>query len=113
MGIECRLDDSETRALLAPLNHQETAVRVLAERAMNARLEGGCQVPIGSYAVLEGDTLWLRALVGEPDGSRIVRGERRGPVSDAQQMGIELADELLAQGADGILKRLYQDNEPK
>ncbi len=113
VGIECRLDDSETRALLAPLNHQETAVRVLAERAMNARLEGGCQVPIGSYAVLEGDTLWLRALVGEPDGSRIVRGERRGPVSDAQQMGIELADELLAQGADGILKRLYQDNEPK
>lgn len=113
VGIECRLDDSETRALLAPLNHQETAVRVLAERAMNARLEGGCQVPIGSYAVLEGDTLWLRALVGEPNGSLIIRGERRGPVSDAQQMGIELADELLAQGADGILKRLYQDNEPK
>lgn len=111
VGIECRLDDSKTRALLAPLNHQETAVRVLAERAMNARLEGGCQVPIGSYAVLEGETLWLRALVGEPDGSIIIRGERRGCVSDAEQMGISLADELLAQGADGILKRLYQDNE--
>lgn len=113
VGIECRLDDSKTRALLAPLNHQETAVRVLAERAMNARLEGGCQVPIGSYAILEGDTLWLRALVGEPDGSLIIRGERRGSINDAEQMGIALADELLAQGADGILKRLYQDNEPK
>lgn len=111
VGIECRLDDRATRALLAPLNHSETAVRVLAERAMNARLEGGCQVPIGSYAILEGDTLWLRALVGEPDGSQIVRGERRGSVDSAEQMGIELAEELLQNGADSILKRLYQDSE--
>jgi hydroxymethylbilane synthase len=78
VGIECRLDDARTRELLAPLNHDETAIRVKAERAMNTRLEGGCQVPIGSYAELTEGELWLRALVGAPDGSQMVRGERRG-----------------------------------
>lgn len=113
VGIECRLDDIRTRELLAPLNHRATEVRVLAERAMNARLEGGCQVPIGSYAELEGDTLWLRALVGDPDGSKVIHGERRGPIQDAEKMGIELAEELLNQGADKILQRVYQDNVGK
>lgn len=113
VGIECRLDDTRTRELLAPLNHRATEVRVLAERAMNARLEGGCQVPIGSYAELEGDTLWLRALVGDPDGSKVIHGERRGPKQDAEKMGIELAEELLNQGADEILQRVYQDNTGK
>lgn len=64
MGIECRLDDARTRELLAALNHHETALRVTAERAMNTRLEGGCQVPIGSYAELIDGEIWLRALVG-------------------------------------------------
>ena len=113
VGIECRLDDHKTRELLAPLNDINTQVRVLAERAMNARLEGGCQVPIGSYAELEGDTLWLRALVGAPDGSQIIRGERRGPVKDAEKMGVELAEELLGQGADVILHNVYRDYTPQ
>lgn len=113
VGIECRLDDHKTRELLAPLNDINTQVRVLAERAMNARLEGGCQVPIGSYAELEGDTLWLRALVGAPDGSQIIRGERRGPVKDAEKMGVELAEELLGQGADIILHNVYRDYTPQ
>lgn len=113
VGIECRLDDQKTRALLAPLNDINTQVRVLAERAMNARLEGGCQVPIGSYAELEGDTLWLRALVGAPDGSQIIRGERRGPIKDAEKMGVELAEELLGQGADIILHNVYRDYTPQ
>ena len=78
MGIECRLDDSRTRELLAALNHHETALRVTAERAMNTRLEGGCQVPIGRYAELIDGEIWLRALVVAPDGSLIIRGERRG-----------------------------------
>ncbi|EIQ83833.1 porphobilinogen deaminase, C-terminal domain protein [Yersinia pestis PY-01] len=77
---------------------------------MNIRLEGGCQVPIGSYAELEGDTLWLRALVGAPDGSQMIRGERRGPAAEAEQMGIELADELLSRGAREILAAVYLDN---
>ncbi len=108
IGIECRLDDEHVRQLLAPLNHPATAARVLAERAMNVRLEGGCQVPIGSYAELEGDTLWLRALVGAPDGSQMIVGERKGNVSDAEQLGIALAEELLAKGASAILQAVYQ-----
>ncbi len=112
VGIECRLDDDVTRALLAPLNHRETEIRVRAERAMNTRLEGGCQVPIGSYAELTGDELWLRALVGAPDGSQMVCGERRGPSAQAEQMGVELAEELLAAGAREILHDVYQGNPP-
>jgi hydroxymethylbilane synthase len=112
VGIECRLDDEHTRALLAPLNHDETSIRVAAERAMNTRLEGGCQVPIGSYAELIDGELWLRALVGAPDGSEIIRGERRGDPQDAVQMGISLADELLANGARKILADVYNGDAP-
>ncbi|EOC7930082.1 hydroxymethylbilane synthase [Vibrio cholerae] len=111
VGIECRVDDQRVRALLAPLNHADTADRVRCERAMNLTLQGGCQVPIGSYALLEGDTIWLRALVGEPDGSQIVRGEIRGPRTQAEQLGISLAEQLLSQGAKEILERLYCDHE--
>ncbi|EHP3508600.1 hydroxymethylbilane synthase [Vibrio cholerae] len=111
VGIECRVNDQRVRALLAPLNHADTADRVRCERAMNLTLQGGCQVPIGSYALLEGDTIWLRALVGEPDGSQIVRGEIRGPRTQAEQLGITLAEQLLSQGAKEILERLYCDHE--
>lgn len=111
VGIECRTDDERMLELLAPLNHVETADRVKCERAMNLTLQGGCQVPIGSYALLEGDQIWLRALVGEPDGSHIVRGEIRGPRTDAEALGVQLAQQLLSQGADDILARLYQDHE--
>lgn len=112
VGIECRLDDERTRALLAPLNHHETAVRVSAERAMNMRLEGGCQVPIGSYAELKDNELWLRALVGAPDGSVMVRGERRGKPEDAVAMGVSLAEELLNNGARDILAEVYNGDAP-
>lgn len=112
VGIECRLDDQRTHALLAPLNHDETAIRVKAERAMNTRLEGGCQVPIGSYAELKDGELWLRALVGAPDGSQMVRGERRGNPQDAEQLGISLAEELLNNGAREILADVYNGEPP-
>ncbi|PCJ42978.1 MAG: hydroxymethylbilane synthase [Moraxellaceae bacterium] len=110
VGIECRNDDKETLALLAPLNDPDTWTRVQAERAMNNRLEGGCQVPIAGYSELQGDQLWLRGLVGEPDGSRIVRDEVSGPREDAALLGRELADKLLAQGAKSILERLYAEH---
>lgn len=113
VGIECRLDDAQAIALLSALNHEETAVRVKAERAMNTRLEGGCQVPIGSFALLQGDELWLRGLVGSPDGKVMVRGERRGPREDAEKMGVSLAEELLDNGAREILKEVYQGNPPQ
>ncbi|CAH0534736.1 Porphobilinogen deaminase [Vibrio stylophorae] len=108
MGIECRLDDQQTIALLEPLNHDETAIRVSAERAMNARLNGGCQVPIGSYAELDGDEVWLRAFVGEPNGSIIHQVEGRASHAQATQLGEQLADELLEMGAGEILRRLYE-----
>ena len=111
VGIECRLDDDRLIELLKPLAHKDTTDRVLCERAMNITLQGGCQVPIGSYAVLEGDDLWLRALVGEPDGSHIVRGEIRGPRERAESMGVQLAQQLLDDGAKAILDKLYQDQE--
>lgn len=112
VGIECRLDDIRTQKLLESLNHEETAIRVSAERAMNMRLEGGCQVPIGSYAELINDELWLRALVGAPDGSILVRGERRGKPEDAEAMGVSLAEELLDKGAREILAAVYDGDAP-
>ena len=107
VGIECRVGDAELQQLLMPLNHTETALRVTAERAMNKRLNGGCQVPIACYAILEGEQLWLRGLVGEPDGSRLLRAEQRGSAEDAERLGIEVAEALLAQGAGEILAAVY------
>lgn len=107
VGIECRLDDERVRALLAPLEDAATRDRVLCERAMNARLQGGCQVPIGSFAELDGDKLYLRALVGEPDGSKIVQGEIVGLAAQAQELGTQLAEQLLQDGAGEILAKLY------
>ena len=107
VGIECRSDDERVNELIAPLHHEETARCVLAERAMNERLNGGCQVPIAGYAMLENGELWLRGLVGEPDGSRIIRGEVEGKPEEAEAMGKGLAEHLLEWGADGILEALY------
>jgi hydroxymethylbilane synthase len=107
VGIECRADDARINALIAPLNDAPTRTRVLAERAMNHRLEGGCQVPIGGYAELTGDRLRLRGLVGRPDGSEVVRGEIEGPAAEAERIGIALADDLLSRGAGVILKDVY------
>ena len=106
--IECRIDDPETNRLLAPLDHAATRTCVAAERALNAALEGGCQVPIAGYAELDGNALHLRALVGAPDGTRVVRGERRGAAVDAQAIGTALAHELLARGAKAILDGVYK-----
>jgi len=111
LGIECRVGDARVNALLAPLHDQTTSFCVMAERAFNRRLEGGCQVPIGGYAILEGDQLWLRGLVGTPDGSEVVRGERRGDPKDGEAMGADLAEELLAKGAGRILAELYEQQE--
>ncbi|MFM4805257.1 hydroxymethylbilane synthase [Aeromonas bivalvium] len=108
IGIECRDDDHELHALLAPLEHAETRARVLTERAMNRALQGGCQVPIGAYALVQGDELWLRGLVGQPDGSRVLRDEIRGPLAQGEALGLQLAERLLAAGADQILAEVYQ-----
>jgi hydroxymethylbilane synthase len=107
VGLEARVGDDETLSLLSILHHQDTADRVNAERALNKRLQGGCQVPIASYAMLDGDTLHLQALVGEPDGSKIIAGDISGHRSNGEQLGITLADDLLSRGAKEILDKLY------
>lgn len=108
VGIECRSNDRELLDLLAPLNHPETALRVEAERAMNRRLEGGCQVPIGCYAELADGQLYIRGLVGAIDGSEIIEKELRGKASEAEQLGLALAEQLLDAGAAAILRVVYQ-----
>jgi hydroxymethylbilane synthase len=107
VGIEVRIDDAAVKELLAPLGHAETASRIAAERALNETLNGGCQVPIAGYAVLNDAGIYLRGLVGEPDGSRILRAEASGKVEDAVSIGRALAEDLLSQGADQILSQLH------
>ena len=106
VGIELRLDDQQTRQLVLPLHHEPTAIRVGAERAMNRRLNGGCQVPIGGFAELDGERLTLRGLVGSPDGKTIYRSAVECAASDYESAGIQVAESLLAQGADAILASL-------
>lgn len=106
IGVECRSDDSRIHRLLAPLDHPDTHLRVRAERAMNARLQGGCQVPIAGYAELVEGRLRLRGLVGHPDGSPVYHAEAEGPASEAEAIGLQVAEDLLGQGAGQILKAL-------
>jgi hydroxymethylbilane synthase len=108
VGIECRTNDEALKALLAPLGCETTRIRVLAERAMNRALEGGCQVPIGSYAVIQSNgQVFLRGLVGATDGSEILTSEITGESKDAEQLGNILAEQLLEKGADKILRQVY------
>lgn len=106
VGIECRSDDPRINALLAPLTHEETSIRVRAERALNNRLNGGCQVPVAGFAELKGDQLYLRGLIGFPDGSTIYRAEMTGSVNDAEAIGVAVAEDLLAQGGRSVLESI-------
>jgi len=110
VGIECREGDTEIEALIAPLNHSDTNVRLTAERALNKGLNGGCQVPIAGYSLLENNEIYLRGLVGRPDGSEVVFDEIRGPATEAAQLGTTLAERLLEAGAGKILSDLGMMN---
>ena len=107
IGIECRSNDPEINALVKALHNQKTSICVSAERAMNARLQGGCQVPIGGFAELRGEELHIRGLVGSPDGQKLIRAERTGNADQAEELGRQVAEQLLANGADKILQELY------
>ena len=113
VGIECRSSDTELQALLVQLNDEDSALRVRAERALNTRLNGGCQVPIACYAERENGELWLRGLVGDPDGQRMLRAEARGSEADPEALGIAVAEDLLAQGAQAILDAVYEEAPPR
>jgi hydroxymethylbilane synthase len=108
IGIECRRD-AELEALLQSLHHSTTAQQLRAERALVKRLDGGCQVPIGCYAQFSNpgaSELWLRGLVGSPDGRTLLRAEIRGSAENGEAMGKALAEQLIAAGADKILAEL-------
>ncbi|MFP4561376.1 MAG: hydroxymethylbilane synthase [Thiohalorhabdus sp.] len=105
IGIECREEDTATLERLRAIEDAETAVRTRAEWALNRRMQGGCEVPMGGFAELEGERLRVRGLVGEPDGSRLVEDAVEGPATEAEDLGRGLADRLLARGADAILER--------
>lgn len=106
IGVECRSDDDRINEILAILNDEESVICVTAERAMNRTLQGGCQVPIAGHAILTDNTIYLRGLVGNPDGSSVIRGEISGDATNASELGDGLAHELLERGADKILRDL-------
>ena len=108
IGIECRDDDSDIHQYLRVLHHDATHLCVTAERAMNARLNGGCQVPIAGFAEIIGDRLHMRGLVGHPNGSVLYRTEGSASLDQAEVLGVRLAEDLLAQGAARILSEIYQ-----
>lgn len=107
IGIECRIDDQEVNAMLSKLHDHETGICVRAERAMNARLSGGCQVPIAGFAEIHNNQLFMRGLVGNPDGSQLFRSEFTGKPEQAEIIGLTIAEDLLAQGAGKVLQALY------
>jgi hydroxymethylbilane synthase len=111
LGIECRSADSDVEGLIAALGDADSAARVSAERAMNARLGGGCQVPVAGYAELDGRDLTLRALVASVDGSRMLRAQGRAPRDEGAQLGQRVAEDLLSQGAGDILAEVYDAGE--
>jgi hydroxymethylbilane synthase len=103
IAIEIREDDQRARELVKTINDATTGVALEAERALVTRLGGGCQMPIGAYATVEGETMMLVAIVIALDGSREVRASEAGPVSEPRAVGVRAADSLLTRGADRIL----------
>ena len=109
IGIEIRLDDERVKRAVGALNDELTATRISAERALNERLQGGCQVPIAGYSEIGDGVLLLRALVGRPDGTGLVQGVISGKPEDAEELGQALADDLLSRGAREILAEVYAE----
>jgi hydroxymethylbilane synthase len=107
LAIEGRSDDAQVRTLVSKLTHAPTWATARAERALLHRLEGGCQVPIAGYAELHGDQLSLDGLIASVDGARIIRDQVQGPAADADVLGVRLAERLLDQGGDIILREIY------
>ncbi|NEO13422.1 MULTISPECIES: hydroxymethylbilane synthase [unclassified Moorena] len=111
LGIECRFDDQEVLELLNAIAHPPTSQRCYAERSLLRALEGGCQVPIGVDTQLEGNTLTLTAIVASVDGQRLVKDTIQGDSSQAENLGLELAQKLKQQGAQEILDEILAQIE--
>lgn len=107
LGLECRSNDQHVLTLIAPLSDPATSICIKAERAFNRSLQGGCQVPIAGFAVIENEQLYMQGRVGSPDGKQLIKAEITGAPEQAEQLGEQLAQQLLAQGAGAILAALY------
>jgi len=107
LGLEGRRNDRFVQILVEKLEHGPTRIAVMAERALLKRLEGGCQVPIAAHATVKGDTLIMDGLIASMEGQRLIRDTIQGAASEAQSLGIQLAEKLLAQGGDRILNEIY------
>lgn len=107
LGLECRSNDQAVLTLIAPLSDASTNICIRAERAFNRTLQGGCQVPIAGFAVLENDQLFMQGRVGSPDGQQLLKAEISGAPAQAEQLGQQLAQRLLDQGAGELLAALY------
>ncbi len=107
LAIETRADDSATRTRLAPLHHSPTAIATTAERAFLARLDGSCRTPMAAHATLDGARLKLAGLVGRPDGTQLLQSQLEGDNRDAAALGTQLAEALLARGAEEILRSCH------
>jgi hydroxymethylbilane synthase len=108
LGIETRLGDTKTYNFISSLNHEQTNYEVSSERALVGKLDGGCQVPIGAYAIIEDNLITLKGLVASLDGKIIHQSEIVGPIDDAINIGQDLGEELLKMGANEILEKLIQ-----
>lgn len=106
IGIECRAGDDVIQELIAPLNHETTADCVHTERAFSRRLFGGCQLPIAGQATIDGEEMTLNGLIAKVDGSDIIQAEKKGLMTDYENIGISLAETLLQRGGDKILEEL-------
>lgn len=106
MGIECRESDVEVIKLIDSINHKQTAICVEAERAINVVLNGSCNTPIAGFSTIDAESIHIRALIGEPDGSLLLYSEVSGHISDARQLGMKAAEHLLDQGAVKILEKV-------
>jgi|Deesub1362B_J571_1020462.scaffolds.fasta_scaffold04197_3 hydroxymethylbilane synthase len=113
LAVEIREDDSSTLSEIAPLHHEATYSAVLAERAFLRRLEGGCQIPIGAHATADGGHVILRGFVADLSGQNYFSGEQTGPAELAEEIGTRLAEQLLNQGAEAVLKELLQRGNEK
>ncbi len=107
LAIEVKEDNTHARGPIEMLNHAPTRAAVTAERALLSSMGGGCQVPIGAHAVVDGPNLHLRALIASQDGTKLIRGERSGATADAEAIGRALGDQLMKSGAAEILLSVY------
>lgn len=113
LGIEIHEENSFAEELIKSLHHQDTFIAVNAERALLRTLEGGCQVPIGAFAEIKSNGLYLDAMVGSLDGSITFRKKVRGSKDKPDLLGKSLAKDLLKAGANEILKEVYQKEKTK